>query len=55
LKLNYQNKIVNLAIMKSLKNIGTLFIEKNKINNLLFKHYVQLFFIKFKLNAFINT
>jgi len=30
-------------------------IEKNKINKLLFKHYEQTFFRKFKLNAFINT
>jgi len=29
--------------------------EKNKTNNLLFKHYEQSFFRKFKLNAFINT
>ena len=29
--------------------------KKNKTNNLLFKHYEQSFFRKFKLNAFINT
>ena len=30
-------------------------IEKNKVNNLLFNHYKQDFFRKFKLNRYINT
>jgi hypothetical protein len=67
-KVNNETKINNQTIKQiestlSLLNSKTVnydefkkyIIEKNKVNNLLFNHYKQNFFRKFKLNRYINT
>ena len=67
-KVNTETKINNKTIKEiestlSLLNSKTVnyeefkkyISEKNKINNILYEHYQQEFFRKFKLNTFINT
>lgn len=46
---NYNSKTNNFNKFK------TYIIEKNKINDILYNHYEQNYFRKFKLNRFINT
>ena len=66
-KVNNENKINNKTIKQIESTISTLnsktinyeefkkyIKEKNKINNILYKHYQQEYFRKFKLNRFIN-
>ena len=66
-KVNTETKINNQTIKKiesilSVLNSKTVnyeefkkyIKEKNKVNNILYKHYQQEFFRKFKLNRFIN-
>ena len=66
-KVNNETKINNQTIKQIESTISTLnsktinyeefkkyIKEKNKINNILYKHYQQEYFRKFKLNRFIN-
>ena len=67
-KINKETKIIDKSIKEIETTISTLnsktinyekfktyCIEKNKINNILYKHYEQKLFRKLKLNRFINT